>query len=68
MGLDDRPNSWADGSRGWQGYVSPNEVPEVLDPADGIIWSANNRLVGGAALALLGDGGYSSAARAQNSG
>jgi penicillin G amidase len=65
VGLDDRPNSWADGSRGWQGYLSPYEVPEVLDPADGIIWSANNRLVGGAALALLGDGGYASAARAQ---
>jgi penicillin amidase len=66
VGLDDDvPQSWADGSRGWKGYLSAGEVPEILDPPDGIIWSANNRAVGGAALALLGDGGYASAARAR---
>ncbi len=64
-GLDGLPRSWADGSRGWEGYLSAAEIPEIIDPPDGILWSANNRAVGGAALRLLGDGGYSSAARAR---
>ncbi|MGO9982946.1 MAG: penicillin acylase family protein [Rhodomicrobium sp.] len=64
-GLDGLPHSWADGSRKWQGYLSPGEIPEILDPPDGLIWSANNRAVGGAALSLLGNGGYADAARAR---
>jgi penicillin G amidase len=64
-GLDGLLHSWADGSRGWEGYLGAAEIPEIIDPPDGILWSANNRAVGGAALRLLGDGGYVSAARAR---
>ncbi len=65
VGLDKRPQSWADGTKGWRGYLNPGEIPEIIDPPDGILWSANNRIVGGAALSLLGDGGYASAGRAR---
>ncbi len=66
VALDGLPHSWADGSRGWQGYLAAGEIPEIIDPADGLIWSANNREVGGQALSLLGDGGYASAGRARS--
>lgn len=59
------PSSWASGERGWQGWLAPEAHPRVLNPDSGIIWTANNRIVGGAALAALGDGGYALGARAQ---
>jgi penicillin amidase len=66
VGLDgDAPASWADGTRGWQGYLPPEQIPEIVDPPDGIIWTANNRIVGGSALALVGDGGYAAPDRAR---
>jgi penicillin amidase len=66
VGYDGRlPTSWADGMRGWDGWVAPGEVPRIVDPPDGRIATANNRLVDGAALALLGDSGYDIGARAR---
>jgi penicillin amidase len=66
FGLDDQlPHSWADGARGWNGVLAPGEVPEVVDPPDGRLWSANARMLGGAALALVGDGFYVDPARAR---
>jgi penicillin amidase len=66
VGFDGRlPGSWADGSRRWDGLLPPEEVPQVLEPPDGRLWSANNRPLGGEALARLGDGGYRSGARAR---
>ena len=59
------PTSWADGSRRWDGWVSPADVPKVVDPPSGRIWTANNRVVSGADLALLGDGGFDQGARAR---
>ncbi len=38
--------SWADGRRGWRGYVPPAELPRLFDPQSGIIATANNRTVG----------------------
>jgi len=58
------PVSWADGDRGWFGWLSPDEYPVVMNPASGAVWSANNRAVDGAALAAIGDGGYALGARA----
>lgn len=55
--------SWADGERSWQGWVPPEEVPRVVDPPSGLLWNANQRMVGGKDLALLGDGGYPLGAR-----
>ncbi|HVJ51582.1 MAG TPA: penicillin acylase family protein [Aliidongia sp.] len=66
IGLDDRmPHSWADGTRGWQGYLAPSEIPEIIDPPDSRLWSANNRMVGGATLALLGGADYAQGDRAR---
>lgn len=66
LGLDGlTPTSWATGERGWFGWVPAREVPRVVAPASGRLWTANNRVVGGGALALLGDGGYGNGARAR---
>jgi penicillin amidase len=59
------PTSWADGSRRWDGWLAPEEVPRVVDPPSGRIWTANARVVDGAALAKLGDGGYDLGARSR---
>src|SRR5208283_5224872 len=65
VGYDGRlPTSWADGRFGWDGWLAPSEYPRLIDPTDGRIVTANNRLVDGAALHALGDGGYDSGARA----
>jgi penicillin G amidase len=59
------PSSWADGSRGWKGWLDRSEYPRVIDPPDGRIWTANARVVSGDMLAKLGDGGYEVGARAR---
>ena len=65
-GYDGRlPTVWAYGDRRWNGYLDAAEHPRVLSPPSGQLWSANNRPVGGADLAKLGDGGYAPAARAR---
>ncbi|WP_044563639.1 penicillin acylase family protein [Azospirillum sp. B4] len=58
------PTSWADGKAGWNGYLSPAEVPVIANPANGRLWTANTRVVGGDALAKLGFGGYALGGRA----
>jgi penicillin G amidase len=66
VGFDGRlPTSWADGARRWEGWLAPGEVPQVVDPPSGRLWTANNRVVGGDMLARLGDGGYDLGARAR---
>jgi penicillin G amidase len=75
VGYDGRlPVSWAFGDRRWDGYWPPDEVPVVttkgrgrpdeLAAPDGRLWSANQRQVGGAALAKIGDGDYARPYRA----
>lgn len=59
------PTSWADGSRRWEGWLTPEEMPRVVDPPSGRIWTANARVVDGEMLAKLGDGGYDLGARAR---
>jgi penicillin amidase len=59
------PTSWADGSRGWDGWLEPDATPKIVDPEDGILWTANNRQVSGAFLEILGDGGFDLGARAK---
>lgn len=59
VGFDGQlPTSWADGSRRWDGWLTPEEHPRVVDPPSGRIWTANTRVVDGEMLAKLGDGGY----------
>ena len=50
---------------GWTGWLAPQDYPRILDPPGGRLWTANNRVVGGAWLTLLGNGGYDLGARAQ---
>lgn len=58
------PASWADGTRGWQGWLSAAEYPRIVDPPGGRIWTANARVVDGEMLAKLGDGSYEVGSRA----
>jgi penicillin G amidase len=59
------PESWADGSRRWDGYLTPAEFPRIVDPKDGRIWTANAPVVDGAMLASIGEGGYADGIRAR---
>ena len=66
VGFDGRlPGSWADGTRRWDGLLSPEEHPRVVDPPSGRIWTANSRVVDGEMLRAIGDGGYYLGARAK---
>jgi penicillin amidase len=66
IGFDGRlPVSWSDGSCRWDGWYAPNEYPECCGASLDFIWNANNRMVGGAEFAQLGDGGYDKGARAR---
>lgn len=51
-------------SASWQGWLPPEQVPVIKDPPSGRIWTANQRIVGGEALARLGNGGYALGTRA----
>jgi penicillin amidase len=75
QGYDGRlPVTFQFGDRSWNGFVPPGELPTVTTrPASGRgeilsesgrIWSANQRMLGGAALKVLGDGGYARPDRA----
>lgn len=65
VGFDGRlPASWVFGDRRWDGFLPPGNVPVVKDPPGSVLWTANNRILGGRALGLLGDGAYDRPARA----
>jgi penicillin amidase len=59
------PQSWADGQRRWDGYLSPAEFPRIVNPPAGRIWTANAPVVDGAMLATIGEGGYADGIRAR---
>lgn len=61
----DRPQDWSDGRSLWQGYLPAAEQPRIVDPADGRLWTANARMVGGDAMKLVGNGGWDVGARGQ---
>jgi penicillin amidase len=64
IGFDPQmPSSWADEGVGWDGWLSPDEVPTLIDPEGGQLWTANARVIGGEALERIGDGGYWNGAR-----
>jgi len=59
VGFDGRfPVSWAYGDRRWDGWLPEGEIPVVMNPDDGLLWTANQRIVGGDTYAKLGDSGY----------
>jgi penicillin amidase len=59
------PGDWSQAGTGWIGYAAPAQDPRIEDPADSRIWTANQRIVDGTALQIIGRGGYDIGARAQ---
>ncbi|HKB55948.1 MAG TPA: penicillin acylase family protein [Lacunisphaera sp.] len=58
------PVSWAYGDRHWDGWLKPEDTPVIINPSEGLLWTANNRALGGEAYAKLGDSGYDDGPRA----
>jgi penicillin amidase len=54
-----------DPAAGFDGWLESAEHPRIVDPIDGVLATANARVVGGDALAKIGDGGYDRGARAR---
>ncbi len=53
--------SWADGAKGWDGYIPPDEVPTIVNPAVGYVVSANHGMLSGSYPIVIGHdfpGGY----------
>jgi len=46
--------SWADGRKGWDGYIPPDEIPSIVNPPSGYIVSANNRMLGAEYQGVIG--------------
>lgn len=66
VGFEGRlPVTRSDPSRTWDGYVASADVPKVLDPPSGRLWTANARVVSGPMLEILGEGNYPLGARAR---
>jgi penicillin amidase len=66
VGFEGRlPVTRTDPTRGWDGYVASADVPRVVDPSAGRLWTANARVVSGPMLAIMGEGNYALGARAQ---
>ena len=59
------PADWSQFKAGWQGWVSPENYPRIVNPDSGRIWTANARVVDGEALDIVGMGGYDLGARAR---
>jgi len=59
------PESWADGTNRWDGYIAPADFPHIVSPGNGRIWTANAPVVDGAMLATIGEGGYADGIRAR---
>lgn len=50
---------------GWGGWLAGTSNPAVIDPPSHRLWTANARVVDGAALRLVGDGGHDNGARSK---
>ena len=49
----------------WLGWLDAAEVPQLIDPPSGRLWTANARVVAGDDALRIGDGGYTIGARAK---
>lgn len=59
-----RPADWSRAGTGWDGWVAAQAYPRIVDPGQGLIWTANARVVDGKAFRLIGPGDYDLGARA----
>jgi penicillin amidase len=62
--VGETPTYWHTKSNGWAGYLSPSEYPQIMNPDNNRLWTANARVVGGEMLDKIGNGGYALGARA----
>lgn len=54
-GLDgSRGEYWSGGDRGWDGYLEPDQLPRLIDPPEGFIATANQRVAGKEGMPLIG--------------
>lgn len=59
------PASWRADGTGWIGWRAADEYPRVINPPEGRIWSANNRMIDAELwFEFLGEGRYDLGARA----
>lgn len=65
-GFDGRlPMDWSTGTHFWNGYLTPEEYPRIINPATERIWTGNARMVSGADLERVGTAEYALGARQQ---
>jgi len=57
------PTDWSDGKKIWQGYLSPDQYPRVINPVHGRIWTANARVASSENLQRVGVNNYALGAR-----
>jgi penicillin amidase len=57
------PQESTDPVVGFAGWLAGEDQPQVTDPGAGFLWSANARVTGGAAAALIGDDGMDRGSR-----
>lgn len=59
------PQSWASGHCGWKGWLDPGDYPRIVDPDQGYLATANNRVDARTqAVLALGNGHFADGARA----
>ena len=63
--LGETPTYWHNGSNSWQGYLTPEQYPTVINPEGNRLWTANSRVIGGDMLKKIGNGGYALGARSK---
>ncbi|PKG86444.1 penicillin acylase family protein [Colwellia sp. 75C3] len=63
--IGETPQSWDSGENSWQGYLTPEQYPQIKNPENQRLWTANSRVVGGDMVEKLGNGGYALGARSQ---
>lgn len=59
------PADWSLPETGWMGWHRAEDIPRVVEPETGQIWTANSRVIGGEAFKIIGDGGYALGARSK---
>ena len=63
--IGETPTYWHNSDNNWQGYLTPDQYPTVINPKSNRLWTANSRVVGGDMLQKIGNGGYALGARAK---
>jgi penicillin amidase len=63
--IGETPTSWSSGENHWQGYLRPEQYPQIKNPDTHRLWTANSRVVGGDMVKKIGNGGYALGARSK---